>query len=74
MCRLVKRVAANILNKQSSTADKGWSSGMDFWSVNLSHRHNIPILAICCGVSVCTGVILRDPFDKKNLGKLWVLT
>jgi hypothetical protein len=34
------RVAANILNKQSRTADKGWCSSFLAWGYTTAHRKN----------------------------------
>ena len=36
----IKRVAANVLNKQSQTDDKGWSSSLFLGEVLTSHHHS----------------------------------
>jgi hypothetical protein len=42
---LIWRVAANILNKQSQTADKGWSSSLGFGrGANKSSPSNLAML------------------------------
>jgi hypothetical protein len=44
----VRRVAANILNKQSLTADKGWSSSLGVGrGADNPHRKNFSIVTKC---------------------------
>jgi hypothetical protein len=74
----VRRVAANILNKQLRTADKGWSSSLGVGrGAATSHRKNLlllrnvskrlrPGLILWCQLC-CTGAKLGLSFWGRNI-------
>jgi hypothetical protein len=62
----VWRVAANILNKQSRTADKRWSSGFECWTNNSSPQKNYLFTKCHKGPR-----IWRDPLDTGQVKWTW---